>query len=208
MTIRWAAGMAGLALVVALLACSTSGSGSPSVSDRATSLAQTAAALLTGTAAASITPETPTPLPTDTPAATPLATASRVPATNTPTRPAPLPSATQTPCANDKAEFVSDVNVPDGTHFAAGAAFQKTWRLRNNGDCAWTTDYTLRNVGGEVMGGATINMPNTVPPGVTVDLTVSLVAPDSPGKHTGRWQMFTPAGVAFGTKPFVQVTVP
>jgi len=183
-----------------LMACGSPGQTGPSVSQRATGLAQTAAALLTSTAAASVTPVTPTVPPTAT--IMPTATISPVPVTDTPS-----PTATATPCPNLKADFVADVNVPDGTHFAPGSDFKKTWRLRNSGDCAWTTDYTLRYVGGEPMSGVTISLPNAVPPGATIDLTISLVAPTSPGKHIGRWQLFTPDGSAFGTKPYVQIMV-
>lgn len=204
MTRRWAVGLATAALVGLLSACNNSSSDGPSVSARATGLEQTAEALLTSTAAASITPETPTPEPSATTAATATA-ATPTPAAVTAT---PVPSATATPCPNDDAAFVSDVNVPDGSHFKPGAAFTKTWRLRNSGQCVWTTAYTLRNVGGELMGGATINLPNGVPPGATIDLTVSFVAPNNPGKHISHWQMFTPEGAGFGTQPFVQIAVP
>ncbi len=43
----------------------------------------------------------------------------------------------------DSAEFVADVTVPDDTVIAAGKAFTKTWRLRNNGTSTWTLDYKL-----------------------------------------------------------------
>ncbi|HGJ66308.1 TPA: hypothetical protein ENS27_13160, partial [bacterium] len=41
------------------------------------------------------------------------------------------------------AGFVADVTVPDGTSFAPGAAFIKTWRLKNIGTCTWTGKYGL-----------------------------------------------------------------
>jgi hypothetical protein len=201
---HWLILIVGLSLAVAVLACSNSPSSGPSVSDRATALAQTAEALLTSTAAASITPVTPTDTaapPTPTIAAS--ATATQAPITNT-----PAPTITATPCGTEDSKFVSDVTIPDGTHIKPGAAFTKTWRLSNSGQCAWTTSYTLRNVGGEVMGGATLTLPNGVPPGATVDLSVAFVAPADAGKHISRWQMFTPDGTAFGTKPFLQIAVP
>jgi len=193
--------MVGAALMAGLMACSPSKSGGPAVSVRATGLAQTAAALLTSTAAASVTPITPTvpPTPTD----TPVPTETPVPVTRT-----PVPTITATPCANNDADFVSDVTIPDGSQEKAGAAFTKTWRLKNSGQCPWTTRYSLRNVGGEIMGGATLNLPNGVPPGATVDLSVAFVAPAGACKHISRWQLFTPEGVAFGTKPFLQIMVP
>ena len=199
---HWVTLLAGLSLASALLACGNAATPGPSVSDRATSLAQTAAALLTSTAAASITPITPTLPPTATPVP-PTATLTPVPATSLPT-----PTVTPTPCAPNDSDFVSDVTIPDGKHEAAGAAFTKTWRLSNSGQCAWTTAYTLRNVSGEVMGGVTINLPHDVPVGATVDLSVNFVAPSAAGKHISRWQLFTPEGVAFGTKPFLQIMVP
>ena len=177
-------------------------SSGPSVSDRATGLAQTAAALLTSTAAASFTPMTPTVPPT----------ADRHANAQPPPRArhqyAGAHHDTATPCTNNDAAFVSDVTIPDGTHIAAGVAFTKTWRLSNSGQCPWTTAYTLRNVGGELMGGATLNLPHGVPAGATLDLSIAFVAPAGAGKHISRWQLFTPEGVAFGTKPFVQIMVP
>jgi hypothetical protein len=194
--------LAGLALATGLLACGHAAPPGPSISDRATSLAQTAAALLTSTAVASITPITPTLPPTATPVP-PTATLTPVPATSRPT-----PTVTPTPCAPNDSDFVADVTIPDGKHEPAGAAFTKTWRLSNSGQCAWTTAYSLRNVGGEVMGGVTIHLPHDVPVGATVDLSIDFVAPTSAGKHISRWQLFTADDVAFGTKPFLQIMVP
>jgi hypothetical protein len=197
--------LAALLLGAALLACSDSSTPPPDASGRATSLAQTAAALLTATAQASITPLTPTSPPTDTPI--PPAATDTAPPPPAPTT--AVPPAASTPCTGENdSEFVADVNVPDGTHFAAGAAFTKTWRLRNDGTCTWTTAYTFRHVGGAVLGGVTINLAADVPPGATVDLSVSFVAPASNGTHVSRWQLHTPDGVAFGTRPYVEIIVP
>ncbi len=193
-------------LLAAALACSQAGSPAPSAADRATRLAQTAAALLTSTAFARFTPASPTPLPsatplpTNTPAATAIATVTEAPDT-------PTPFLSPTPCENDSA-FVSDLTVPDGTHFAPGAVFIKTWRLRNDGVCAWTTAYTFRYVSGDGMSGATTPLPDAVAPGATVDVSVTLTAPSGNGAFTGQWQLHSPAGVPFGTKPFVQIIVP
>jgi hypothetical protein len=189
-------------LLAAGLACAGSGSG-PSVSERATSLAQTGEAVLTGTAAAipSAT-RTAIPSPTLRPTATvpPItATASEVPPTNT-----PAPTA----CPKDDSDFVTDVTIPDGSHFAPGAAFNKTWRLRNSGPCTWTTQYQLSFASGEPMGGASVNLAGVVAPGATVDITVAFVAPASAGTHRGTWRMVAPDGTAFGTEPYVEIKVP
>ena len=51
-------------------------------------------------------------------------------------------------CANNflapfRAEFVRDVNYPDGTYVMPGTSFVKTWRLRNVGTQAWNTNTRL-----------------------------------------------------------------
>jgi len=56
----------------------------------------------------------------------------------------------QTYC--DHVQFVSDVTVPDGSSFTPGAAFTKTWQLKNIGTCTWTTSYSLVYAGGDQMG--------------------------------------------------------
>jgi len=63
------------------------------------------------------------------------------------------PASTPPPAGCDRAQFISDVTVPDGTTFAPGAAFNKTWRLKNVGTCTWTTSYSLVFDSGEKMGG-------------------------------------------------------
>jgi hypothetical protein len=197
-------------LAAALGACAPASPTTPLAAQRATGLAQTAVLVLTSTAAARLTAASPTTVPS-TPARTtaaPTATHTNTPST-TATEAAEPPAITLSPtaCEHDSA-FDSDVTVPDGTHFAPGRAFTKTWRLLNNGVCAWTTDYTFRHVSGEAMGGAPLNLPHAVAPGATVDLSVALTAPATEGRFTGKWQLHSPGGEAFGAKPFVEIVVP
>ncbi len=128
-------------------------------------------------------PATLTPLPALTPTATPFN----------------QPPPTIAPSGCDKASFIADVTVPDGTLFSPGAAFTKTWRLKNAGSCSWTTAYKFLFYSGEQMGAPTsINVPWNVSPGQTVDLTVNLVAPSSPGKFRGHWILSNANGALFG----------
>jgi photosystem II stability/assembly factor-like uncharacterized protein/diadenosine tetraphosphatase ApaH/serine/threonine PP2A family protein phosphatase len=136
----------------------------------------------TGSAASPV-PPTPTPLPPLTPTPTPFDT--------------PIPTIPAAGC--DRASFVSDVTVRDGTQFAPGAAFTKTWRLKNSGWCPWTTSYSLQFYNGEQMGAqTTINMPWTVWPGQSVNLTVDMVAPTTGGEHRGEWVLRNTSGKLFG----------
>lgn len=112
--------------------------------------------------------------------------------TSTPTRVPPA-----TPC--NHAEFVADITVEDGTVFAPGTPFTKVWRLRNIGTCTWTNQYALIFAGGERMNGSDyLRINGVVPPGYTIDVSVNLVAPWTPGSYIGLWQLRSPDGQSFG----------
>jgi hypothetical protein len=99
----------------------------------------------------------------------------------------------------DWVQFVADVTIPDGTNMAPGAAFVKTWRLKNIGTCTWSTSYALVYASGEKMGTTTVvNLPSSVAPGATIDLTVNLTAPTTAGHYRGYWQLRNAANVLFG----------
>ena len=124
---------------------------------------------------------------------------------------APTPTATATTaptgCTND-AQFDRDVTVPDGTTYAAGQTFDKIWRLSNKGTCAWGTGYQFVFVAGTAMTTNTVvNVPATAS-GTTVDIKVSMTAPNTPGTYTGNWQMRAPNGTFFGARVTVKIVVP
>ena len=153
----------------------------------ATAAAETVAAQLT----ALIPPGTTAAPPTDEPTATvesgtPTATSTQA------------PTVTTIPC--DRAQFVSDVNYPDGTDVAPGAAFTKTWRLRNTGTCTWTSSYALVFDSGDSMGApASAQLTTgTVAPGQTIDVSVNLTAPVAPGTYRGNFRLRNGSGVLFG----------
>lgn len=128
-------------------------------------------------------PPTLTPLPSLTPTTTPFS--------------APPPTASAPGC--DRATFVTDVTIPDGSLFAPGTGFAKTWRIKNSGWCNWTQDYGLVFYAGEQMSAPTrINIPSTVYPGQAVDLTVNMAAPPQPGAYRGFWMLQNASGSLFG----------
>ena len=111
-------------------------------------------------------------------------------------------------CMNDS-EFVLDVNVPDGTHFAPGTAFTKTWRLRNSGTCTWDALYRLNFIAGERMDGPeSMAIGQTVLPGEVVDISMALIAPQADGTYRAQWQLVAPDGMPFGANPYVEIVVP
>ncbi len=102
--------------------------------------------------------------------------------------------------ACDKAAFIADVTIPDGTAMAGGTAFVKTWRLMNVGTCTWTTSYRLVFDGGDFMGvtSSAVNLPTSVAPGATIDLSLNMVAPLSSGTYFSYWRLRNASGVNFG----------
>ena len=131
--------------------------------------------------------------------ATATPTVTGTPPTPTPTNTKPPTTSTVPPSTCDKAQFIADVTVPDGTTFAPGTAFNKTWRLKNIGACSWTTSYQLVFYSGEKMGGPdALTFPKSVAPGQTVDLTVSLTAPNTAGSYRGYWMFKNASGALFG----------
>ena len=124
---------------------------------------------------------------------------------------APIIYPTQAPapagCINSMT-FVSDVTVTDGHQVQPGEQFRKTWRVYNNGTCAWTPAYSFVYVSGDQMSGNNISIPTTVAMGQTFDLSVDLIAPSNPGTYKGYWQMRAPTGNNFGETIWVKVRVP
>lgn len=138
---------------------------------------------------------TSTPEPTQpvTAAPTEVPTITPVPTATTP----PTPTANPIPC--DWASFVTDITVKDGTDMIPGESFVKTWRIKNIGSCTWTTDYDLVFSSGNDMDAANvIQMPGTVRPGESIDISVGMDAPDDEGKYTGYWMFRNPSGKFFG----------
>jgi len=136
-----------------------------------------------GTGQPPASPPTLTPLPQPAPTLTPFAP----------------PPPTIAPSGCDKATFVADVTVRDGTLFSAGTVFTKIWRLKNSGSCAWTSAYKLVFYSGEQMSAPTsINVPRTTAPGATIDLTINMTAPATNGEYRGYWILSNAAGKLFG----------
>ncbi|MCJ7825919.1 MAG: NBR1-Ig-like domain-containing protein [Anaerolineales bacterium] len=117
--------------------------------------------------------------------------------TGSPTNTA-IPTQTSVPC--DRAVFVNDVTIPDGTLLAKGESFTKTWRLRNTGSCSWNSSYQLIFKEGDSMSGPASKSltGGTVAPGQTVDISVDLKAPNSNGEYRGDWLIRSDAGIVFG----------
>lgn len=204
-----------VAISLALSSCGTKAPASPTTNPNLiyTAAAQTADARLTQIiqSTPSVTPVPPSPtfdfvqtMAAETAAALLTQAATQMPspqATNTPTSAAAGPG-------GDKAIFVADVTIPDGTVLAPKAAFTKTWKLQNSGTTTWTTSYTLEFISGEQMGGVvSVPVPQSVAPGAQIDISVNMVAPSNPGNYQSYWKMKNTSGQFFNDSVYVMITV-
>lgn len=114
--------------------------------------------------------------------------------------PTPIPPFNQPANCKNVMVFMSDVTYPDGTKVNPGQTFKKTWQIYNNGSCTWYPGYQIVFVDGDFMGGTSTVIPVETKPGLTVDVSIDLTAPQSTGMYTGIFQMRAPDGTFFGPK--------
>ena len=96
------------------------------------------------------------------------------------------------------ARYVADVTIPDDTRLENGEEFEKTWRVRNVGTCAWPEDTVLAFSSGSRMDAPESVEVGGVESGGQVEVSVKMRAPAEAGRYTGVWQMRTGDGVFGG----------
>jgi len=81
-----------------------------------------------------------------------------------------------TPESNKPAlRFVKHVTCPDGTLVPPGVPFCKTWRVRNDGKCAWPLGTVLVHSGGDLLTfEEPLSLDNMPAPGEEMEITVNL----------------------------------
>lgn len=141
-------------------------------------------------------PPTWTPTPSETIAGAPELKPSSTPyLTNTPfVLPSFTPTATSTPTATatrvDSRCSVVDESPQDDAVFSPGQEFDKRWVIRNNTSETWSEDNVdVRFVSGYAMhyGSNALDLPYSVGSRNTMELTIRMRAPSSPGTYQDNW---------------------
>lgn len=107
----------------------------------------------------------------------------------------PPPRPTNEPGCTNSAAFVIDVTIPDNSVIGAGETFTKTWRVRNTGTCIWASDYVLTHYSENSMGAPAATPLDITYPGETLDISVNLIAPATPGTYRGNFVIENPEGL-------------
>jgi len=108
---------------------------------------------------------------------------------------------------DNRALFMGHDNLEPWSILAPGQAFEKQWRVRNNGRTAWGEGYTLAFLDGEQMGGPeSVAIPHAESL-ESIRVAAGLIAPAIAGNYKGYWRLRDPQGELFGPRLPVWITV-
>ncbi|XP_068751371.1 next to BRCA1 gene 1 protein-like isoform X1 [Montipora capricornis] len=106
-----------------------------------------------------------------------------------------------------KAEFIADASIPDGTALRGGQKFLKRWIVKNKGR-RWSARTTLHCLEGNIIVASGENMVTV--PTLKLDeegeLSVPFIAPPAPGHYESKWQLCH-HGILFGPLFWCQIVV-
>jgi hypothetical protein len=89
--------------------------------------------------------------------------------------------------------------ILENAEIKAGSTFVYTWVIRNVGTCTWYPSYYIYwHSGARMEAPAIVDFPEVIPPNKNLFLSVTLVAPDEPGKYYQRWYIRDPEYTQFG----------
>jgi hypothetical protein len=90
--------------------------------------------------------------------------------------------------------YAADVTIPDNMQLDNGVEFTKTWRIRNNGTCAWPADTVLAFSSGTQMDAPASVAVGAVQPGAEVEVSAKMKSPANAGQYTAMWRTQTADG--------------
>jgi hypothetical protein len=106
------------------------------------------------------------------------------------------PTATAVGCYNSA--LVSET-IPSGSRLDPGERFVKIWEIKNTGTCDWSREFKITFVGGyDFQGADTTRIREKVTAGSTVEVSMSIDAPNDLDSYSSSWQIATDEGNLFG----------
>jgi hypothetical protein len=119
--------------------------------------------------------------------------------------PGSKPTATDVGCYNSA--LVSET-IPSGSRMHPGERFVKTWQIKNTGTCDWSRYFKITYVGGyDFQGADTTSIREKVTAGSTVEVSMSIDAPNNLDSYSSSWQIATDQGVLFGQVFRIEIVV-
>ncbi|CAK8679978.1 unnamed protein product [Clavelina lepadiformis] len=103
--------------------------------------------------------------------------------------------------------FVRDITIGEGEAVPPDTSFIKTWRIQNTGGEKWPIGCTLRFVNGDRMGSPEWVAVADLPPNETLDVSVKMISPATPGIYQGQWRIYTRNMIPFGDIIWVIISV-
>ncbi len=169
---------------------------------------------------------TPTPAPTNTWTPSPIPTNTTVPTwtyapvyvpptatftliTGTPAT--PIGTSTVNPnvlaagCSN--LAFIRDETIPAGTELKPKENFIKTWKVANNGTCAWLYQYRLAFLSGQDFDPFLKAISRVVEVNDWTELSLQMDAPKNPGVYKAYFRLTDLDGKMFGATLEVSIVV-
>ena len=122
--------------------------------------------------------------------------------TMTPIPPTPTLMPTSTPSQDPNCFYdleAEDIAIEDGEVLKIKQPFTKIRKITNIGSCYWTDDFNLVFIGGAQMDGKSpIPLGETVYKKKSIEVSLDLVAPSTPGDYVGYWQLQDELGYPVG----------
>jgi len=99
--------------------------------------------------------------------------------------------------------LLGDVTIGEGEEVPPVTRFVKTWKLANSGTTVWPPGCFLTFLNGHRMGSLSMGcsdrvLVDSLKPGESTNVSVSMVSPNEPGTYQGQWRMCTSTGQYFG----------
>lgn len=114
----------------------------------------------------------------------------------------PITGTSQAACNRAAAGRPLDITFPDGAVLKPGEPFIKTWRLTNIGTCEWNQNYAAVYFSGHDLSlSGKAYLTQVVAVNQSVDISVEMYAPLTPGVYQTNWILVSPEGELFGLGP-------